>query len=154
LIVYSLVSREAWIPYITSVVTRANSRCNISQEAKEGTGRTYLMPVWNYPLSGDPAKVIFLIGFIRKSLAAETAIDIVAQALITDYDPPNGWSGRYVWSAVLDPLNSQWIIFRCDEDIGGAGPHRVEHDRYPTEPDTAIVAAMQNFLSQNVVTYG
>jgi hypothetical protein len=154
LIVYSLVSRAAWGPHITSVVTQANSRCTITLEEKEDVSELHLLPVWNYPLSGQPKKVVFLIGFICSRTTADTATDIVAQALVSSYNPPNGWSGRLVWSAVLDPFNSQWIIFRCDEDIGGAGPHIVEHGKYPAAPDTMICATMKECLSQNVVTYG
>jgi hypothetical protein len=143
-----------WIPHISSVVTQANSSCVISQEEKDGTSRTYLIPVWNYPLTGQPPKVVFLIGFIRQSEPVDTAADIVAQALVTSYNPPNGWSGRLVWIAVVDPFNSQWIVFRCYEHVAGAGPEMDEYGRYPTTPAAPIVATMQAALSQNIVTYG
>ncbi|KNG45923.1 hypothetical protein DDE82_009052 [Stemphylium lycopersici] len=123
-------------------------------EEKEGSSRTYLIPVWNYPSTGQSPKVVFLIGFIRQSEHLDTAADIVAQALVTPYNPPNGRSGRLVWIAVVDPFNSQWIVFKCSEHVTGTGPEMNEYGRYPTTPTASIVATMQTALSQNIVTYG
>ncbi|KAI1533292.1 hypothetical protein PtrSN002B_010389 [Pyrenophora tritici-repentis] len=147
-------SLTTWMPYISRVITNANARCVVNTETKEGSSRTCLLHVWNYPTSGQPAKVVLLIGFIRQSEPVLTAAEVVSQALVTDFNPPNSWSGRIVWIFVLDPLGQQWIVYRCYEVVAGAGPVMTEFSRHPITPDTEIVASMQTALSQNIDTYG
>ncbi|KAI0572158.1 hypothetical protein Alg130_10612 [Pyrenophora tritici-repentis] len=146
-------SVESWMPYISGVITKANARCVVNTETKEGSSRTCLLHVWNYPTSGQPPKVVLLIGFIRQSEPVDTAADIAGQALVSDFNPPNGWTGRLVWTVVLDPFSNQWIISRCWEHSAGAGPQTTEFSRHPITPDTEIVATMQTALSQNIATY-
>ncbi|KAA8622009.1 hypothetical protein TUN199_10249 [Pyrenophora tritici-repentis] len=147
-------SLTTWMPYISRVITNANARCVVNTETKEGSSRTCLLHVWNYPTSGQPAKVVLLIGFIRQTEPLDTAADVTAQALVSDFNPPNGWNGRIIWIVVLDPFSNQWVISQCWEPVAGSDPEVKEYGRYPTAQEPFIVAALQTALSQNIDTYG
>lgn len=138
------------MPHISSVVSQANSGCEIRQEDKEGTSRTYLLTVSTV----QPAKAVFLIGFIRQREPADTAAVIVAQALATSYNPPNGWGNRLIWIAVVDPFNSQWIMYKCYEQVAGAAPVMEKYGTYSADPATDIIDSMHACLLQNIHTYG
>ncbi|KAI0573827.1 hypothetical protein Alg130_09940 [Pyrenophora tritici-repentis] len=140
----STIAAKDWFPYINGVVVGTNTHCVLESEQKEGSARTSLFCV-KY---GD--KTVLLIGFIRQREDENTARDIVAQALVTSYNPPNGWNARIIWICVFDPFNSKCILAQCTEDIN-TGQLEVEtFGKYDFGTEGPI---MQHALTQNIETY-
>lgn len=107
-------------------------------ESKDGAARTCLLRV---KYNGT---VVMLVGFVRQAEPDETASDIVAQAVVTDYNPTS-WNERFVWICVYDPFNSVCVVSYIQEDCIAR-----EYGRYPFQQAGPIV---QHALSQNITTY-
>jgi hypothetical protein len=127
-----------------------SNACSISRETKEGDARTNILYVWSCP-ENLQAKIVLLIGFIRATEPADTAGDIVAQALGTSYNPPKGWGGRFIWITVLDPLKGQWIISTCIEKDGEL--ERTEYTIIPIDEVETVASVIDTVLKDNIVTY-
>jgi hypothetical protein len=126
------------------VIVGTKTNCALDNESKEGSARTILLRVKH------GAKVVFLVGFIRDSEDPNTARDIVAQALVTDYNPPNGWQGRIIWICVFDPFNRKWILAKCTEDMS---THELEVENFGEYPLGGEGDIMKYALEQNIATY-
>lgn len=120
------------------------TNCVLDNEPKEGSARTVLLRV-KYG-----AKVVLLVGFIRQSEPAESARDIVAQALVTDYNPPGGWKGLIIWIWVFDPFIRNWILAKRTEDVTTQDLEVETYGSYSLGTEGDI---MQYALAQNIATY-
>ncbi|KAF1352966.1 hypothetical protein EJ07DRAFT_158966 [Lizonia empirigonia] len=140
----STIAVKDWVEYIKGVVVGTNTHCVLDSEPKEGSARTSLLRV-KY---GN--KIVLLVGFIRQREPENTARDIVAQALVTNYNPPNGWNGRIIWICVFDPFNRKCILAQCTEDINTRELNVETYGRYDFGAEGTI---MQHALTQNITTY-
>ena len=136
--------RDTWLQYINGVVVGTQTNCVVDNEPKAGSARTILLRV-KY---GD--KAVLLMGFIREREPANTALEVVAQALVTDYNPPRGWRGRIIWVCVFDPFNRKWTLAKCIEDMN---THVLEVEIFGEYNVGAEGDIMKYALQQNITTY-